>query len=601
MTTRSLTPENKYAAQRSFDTSRIYFAQVMDTRDPLHAGRLKVWVISSQTDKTDKKNWVIARHASSWYGTSIVRNTGKNESPISYGDVNGIPYPGTLVAIFYPPVVGENTLPYWFACPIDDVMNVMAAGEPGKPPHLEENILSKEEEEPEINTVLTSSIQEQGLEEDKLRGYANNTPDRNAFPTSYAFTSPLGNTIVMDDGWSVSDPTKNWDEDPDGNELKVKNIPHEKVEWEGNIGLNNDRVRYNAGIRLRTRNGTQLLISDNGNIYAINKNGSAWLELSNEGYIDCWAENGISMATKGDYNIKCSGNMNFDVGGTFNLQSANTSINTSKVDLDTDLVDISGSIRCENISASSINTGEIYSLMANMTGTFSGTLNGTAFMSNLCSFTGTPLPMPLTKKLDTAKIKKQENKLVKGEGDSEIYTINSRVPTHEPWTPHNLNKYFPDVKIEKQTFGIITDYNMKTDEYNEMIKDLNENKIRYLNASGTFKNYQNSNNERGKFLCLYDKKQGNYYDDIMFDEVLKYVRYYKRVNFIYGFINENDEIEFNFYELNMAENFPKLLETQTTDITGMKSKPVLTSMTFEYNISSLNSIIMSFKNMLKKG
>lgn len=448
---RSLSEQNLYGAKRAFDTSRIYFAQVMDTRDPLHAGRLKVWIISSQTDKNDKTNWVIARHSSNWYGTSMLRATGKvgSESPISYGETNGIPYTGSLVAIFFPPVVGENTNPYWFSCPVDDVMNVMAAGEPGNPPMMEENVISHETEE---NTPLINAIETQGLEDDKLRGYGSNTPDRGDFPTSYAYTSPLGNTITLDDGWSTSDPKGNWDTEPDKNELMVNGVPHEKVNWIGNIEAKGYDVRYNAGIRLRTRNGTQLLISDNGNIYAINSDGSAWLELSNDGHIDCWAKQGINMATDGDINFNSKGNVNFEVGGDFNLSTTTIKESATKVEVSASSSDFSGEIRCQSLSTSNIVCGEIYSMNAQLTGTFSGTLNGTAYMSNICCFTGTPLPMPATQTVKAPVVTEPQAQLVPGtvlkepiDGLSytQNYSINTRLPTHEPWQGHNLNDKFP--------------------------------------------------------------------------------------------------------------------------------------------------------------
>lgn len=72
----NLNIEESEGIKRKYDTSRIYFAEVMDTRDPLHAGRLKVWIVSSGTDKTDRDNWVIARHSSSFYGTTPIQNNG---------------------------------------------------------------------------------------------------------------------------------------------------------------------------------------------------------------------------------------------------------------------------------------------------------------------------------------------------------------------------------------------------------------------------------------------------------------------------------------------------------------------------------------------
>lgn len=63
-----------------------------------------------------------------------------------------------MVAICFPPVVGENVMPYWFSCPVDDVMNRMAAGLGGNPPYKEiDPIALDEKNQKETNATSYSN------------------------------------------------------------------------------------------------------------------------------------------------------------------------------------------------------------------------------------------------------------------------------------------------------------------------------------------------------------------------------------------------------------------------------------------------------------
>lgn len=227
-----------------------------------------------------------------------------------------------------------------------------------------------------------------------MRGFASNTPSRGDFPTSYSFTTPLGNTLTMDDGWAVADPIGNWDTKPEKNEIKVNGVQHELNDWNGNMTQPNNNTRFNAGIRLRTRSGTQVLISDNGNVYAINKNGTAWLELSQDGFIDAWAEGGINFSANGDLNIHSGGNINIESGKQLNISSSEICISTSKVNLDAQSMDVAGEIRSSSIQCQKGVMDMFTSSNIQGNGTFQGTFNGMASISSLCTFVPTTLPEP---------------------------------------------------------------------------------------------------------------------------------------------------------------------------------------------------------------
>ena len=115
-----LTSDEIKSRDRAQDNSRIYLAEVMDTRSPTKNGDIKVWILGSNTNKENPKNWIVARCCMGLYGNTIIstnQNTGFNNQVTSYGEWTPVPYVGNYVFIFFPCVVGQNTLAYWFGSP----------------------------------------------------------------------------------------------------------------------------------------------------------------------------------------------------------------------------------------------------------------------------------------------------------------------------------------------------------------------------------------------------------------------------------------------------------------------------------------------------
>ena len=104
--------------QKYWDVGRIYMAEVMDTRNLLRAGEIKVWVIGSQIPRDDASRWITANYASSFYGTTPYEANDTKDfdySPTSFGAWFPMPFIGNRVFIFYPAITGENINAYWFA------------------------------------------------------------------------------------------------------------------------------------------------------------------------------------------------------------------------------------------------------------------------------------------------------------------------------------------------------------------------------------------------------------------------------------------------------------------------------------------------------
>lgn len=306
-----------------FDNSRITIAEVMDTRSFSRSGDLKVWIPGSRIPKDDSSRWITARYASPFYGTSSPSRTYQQSFSAkakSYGMFFVPPDIGNTVFVFFPNIYGENSLCYWFACPVDPELSSMIPGIPydsetqkpviEKTSNIKNNTKDKEVADNSATpyTPLDDAFQRQGLSEDLLRGPASSGIKRESPSRVYGILTPYGNQFVLDDGWNQNDNLDNWD---NANAQQAQDL---------NEDLNVER--YDSGIRLRTRDGVQILLSNNkGHVYMINRDGTAWAELNNDGYVDCWALKCVSAASDGDINLKANRNINISADGTINIKA----------------------------------------------------------------------------------------------------------------------------------------------------------------------------------------------------------------------------------------------------------------------------------------
>lgn len=452
----------------------IYLAEVMDTRSPTKSGEIKVWVVSSGTDKNDPSSWIVAKCSSSLYGTTVNNNQNSTRyevSPTSFGWWNPMPYVGNYVFIFYPVTTGGLTTAYWFGCPVG-YQNDMIPG-------IAYDLTQTNDYTPKCETnyktdnvipaisydILGKSLIQQGLNKDRLRGISSSSASREAPSMCYGFLSPLGNQFVIDDGWSAVGDSESWATSPKtigdvrNQQTSDNGRFQSKESWSvGDYGFKGETIedtpiRYNSGFRLRTRNGTQLLISDNGNIYMINGDGSAWLELSDDGHIDCYSSTGINASCDGDINLYSKKNINIEANGKIQMK-AGDGINiesVSPVNFATPSINAESEISADNIVSNSITSKVLVSKNAQLQGTFEGTLQGIAYYSTFTGVSPIEQPKPNTIMSEPEKVEKAKINSVQGNvGGSNKETIATRVPTHEPYAGHDRNNSMPVLKVRKK-------------------------------------------------------------------------------------------------------------------------------------------------------
>ena len=441
--------------QKYLDVGRIYMAEVMDTRNLLRAGEIKVWVIGSQIPRDDASRWITANYASSFYGTTPYEANDTKDfdySPTSFGAWFPMPFIGNRVFIFYPAITGENINAYWFACPVNPIMNSMVPGIPAqyfgtdKEPLTEMNdkmpdnlssvrgaTLAQRENGRSVYKPLKEALKSQGLTNDNIRGYSTAGSKREAPSMCYGFLTPFGNSFTMDDGWTETDCRQTWDMGIDNRDLR---------DIDGYLPTKNlDEKRNNAGFRLRTRNGTQVWIGDEGNIYMINRDGTAWCEISEDGKLHGYAKNSVDIASDGDINLKSKKKirMEADEGFVFKTSGDVSFESAGNINVSAPHIKAKTELSVPELKVTNGTIDNLISSSAAINGIFSGSLDGTAYYATTAGTIPAQQPIPYTPEANVQEPVLEPLSSVETTKGVTVQTVNTEIPAHEPYSGHTNN------------------------------------------------------------------------------------------------------------------------------------------------------------------
>lgn len=452
---RSMSTPRWYDKNPAIDSplaTKTYLGIVRDSRDPQRMGRLLVWIPELTGDANNVENWIICHYCTPFGGASFpnseyYRDIGKSNvidelydkadakakkrTPEKKKDAYGgrqsygmwFPPPdvGNEVVITF--VNGDVNYAVWVGAMFQQDMNHMVPGiaenqifdgvtstlndEIG--PVIEPDYTQETDNDDNANPrklkyePLYNGLKfEQGLNDDRVRGQSSSSARREAPSEVFGILTPDGNQFVMDD--------------------------KENHEF----------------IRLRTKGGAQLLINQtDGMIFAISRDGRSWIELSNEGNIDVYGSESISIhAEKAhvnlkagqDINLQAKRNINIRSGGDFKLEVG------GKIDIVSD----------DNLTANSkkrVNIGALTEMAITSTGAMGITsaanmnLQGgpNVFLNSgtgpIAAFSETPS----TYKPSSPSTNIEGEPWVSGEPYLEGENIIPRVPQHEPWIEHKIS------------------------------------------------------------------------------------------------------------------------------------------------------------------
>lgn len=290
-----------------------------------HMGVIKVWVPTFSTDATDKSQWRTVRYCTPFY--SRVDNQGPANNYLSTKVSSGIVTPppdlGTSVLCVF--ADGKNAEGYYFACVPDTFMlqtvpeaTKNADGVPGGEfndnptgERSSKKITNFKNEPRPIDFFTESYTRQQGLSDDSVRGI-NNSGYMRESPSELIGISSKGRRITKS-GQDFLTTYNAQLKNPDTADKKiVDGLLGPDARRKGHsITLDDGDIDGNSNqIRLRTSTGHQLLLNDTeGVIYVGNSTGSAWIELSNSGTMDVYAQDSINFRSTNinfhaDQNIK---------------------------------------------------------------------------------------------------------------------------------------------------------------------------------------------------------------------------------------------------------------------------------------------------------
>lgn len=293
---------------------KVYVGIVKDNRDVQKMGRLRVFIPEFGGAPTDESRWVTVRYCSPFGGaTPPTRNkvdgTQQSESQQSYGMWMVCPDLENEVVVLF--INGEPGKGIYIGSLFQQFMNSMVPaiaagkshdggpeldGQPLDPPTTERN--KRDTNQTEDTSVRPRhepshrGLVCEGLYTDGDRGPSTASSRRESPSQVFGLNSPRGHQIFIDDG-EIETEEGTGKAIMNGNEVARKPLANEYI-------------------RMRTRSGTQILINDTlGYIYLNSKLGNSWVEISDEG---------ISMYTAKNFNIRAQENMNIRVDGNLNLE-----------------------------------------------------------------------------------------------------------------------------------------------------------------------------------------------------------------------------------------------------------------------------------------
>lgn len=293
----------------------LYVGFVKEVVDAKRAGRLKVWIPEFKGREEDPKAWILCNYCSPFGGATPWTSLSQNEfdsfpkTQQSYGFWAVPPDKENEVLVVFPNRDLSRAL--WIGSVFKEYMNHMVPGIASS--DRNKNLNGTELPVAEYNKydktsgdtakpldpvrpwhrTRSEAIGNQGLIKDKVRGTTTSSAQRESPSAVYGMNTPGpkhptvegsrlgGHSFVMDDG--------------------------EDSEYIG----------------FRTRSGAQIKIDEtNGLIYAINKKGTAWIQMDEDGNVDVFSAESISARSRKDINFRADRDVNIEAGQNINVKAA---------------------------------------------------------------------------------------------------------------------------------------------------------------------------------------------------------------------------------------------------------------------------------------
>ena len=322
-----------------------YIGIVKEVNDPQRMGTILVYIASlSGPDQDNINNYISCRYASPFWGQTPVRynKTGEEfkETQKSYGMWFPTVDIDSRVLVTF--ADGNINNAYWFAVIPDHSVNNMVPGggftDVGNVTGGDKfegatllptgEINKTNDRNPNFDATLkptnknfATSLVISGLLADNVRGTTTSSARRESPSQAFGIATP---GPLAEEGQLVKVKGKEAT-NPHGDGQNSRLGGHNFIMDDGEVvpnGVGEGDNPVNEMIKLRTRRGAQILMHDTENIvYISNATGSAWMEFSDDGKIDIFAQDSISVRSAVDMNFFADRDMNLEAGRNVNIKA----------------------------------------------------------------------------------------------------------------------------------------------------------------------------------------------------------------------------------------------------------------------------------------
>jgi len=343
----------------------VYLATVTNTADVNFSGRLDVQIPALQktddaSDRSVEKTTYTVRYCSPFAGQTPARDANSNggfeSTQKAYGFWAVPPDIGTQVLVMF--ANGNVNEGFWIGCVPDMQINHMVPGLAsseksieqrsggGRPPKfggmgisdlpvaevnrkvaegaLQINTSYEEDNSASfrpVHTHIAETLFAQGLIKDKIRGVTSSSARRETPSQVFGISTPG----PIDHKGQFAPPNTdavNRHGAVGGKFAHSRLGGHSFVMDDGTPSVGGETPIENELVRFRTRKGAQVLLHDSENmVYIINSTGTAWVELSEDGKIDMYADESFSVHTIGDFNLRAERDINIEAARNINMKA----------------------------------------------------------------------------------------------------------------------------------------------------------------------------------------------------------------------------------------------------------------------------------------
>lgn len=315
-TSRSTLSEQGRVLGRTTGLHGVYLGFVKGVADVQKMGRLQVWIPEFGAPPFEEQSWITVNYCSPFAGATNVNTASKTDfqnfdtTQTSYGMWMVPPDIDNQVLVMF--INGDASKGIWIGALYDQFMNNMVPGMaanvknwqyPGKEiPVAEYNKNNKSVTIPDraikpFEKTKFKGLGNQGLITDQGRGVTTSSARREAPSNVFGIITP-------------------------GPVVDVNASPA-NIRRKGGSSFIMDDGAGTEYVQLTTKSGAQIRLDEsNGFIYLINRDGTAWVEMDQNGNVSIFGATNISMRAQQDINLRADRNVIIEAGQNIFMKAA---------------------------------------------------------------------------------------------------------------------------------------------------------------------------------------------------------------------------------------------------------------------------------------